>query len=68
MNPADRAQTAWGTRAGADDEDAYRMIRVSRKAQEAGHIGMCSNAAPPAYGEKSTHRYTTSREKLMEEP
>lgn len=29
-------QTAWGTRDGADDEDAYRMIRVSRKQQEAG--------------------------------
>lgn len=30
-------QTAWGTRDGADDYDASRMIRVSRKQQEAGN-------------------------------
>jgi len=30
------AQTAWGTRDGADEDDAYRMIRVSRKQLEAG--------------------------------
>lgn len=28
-------QTAWGSREGADDDDAYRMIRVSQKHQEA---------------------------------
>ncbi|KAI4222746.1 MAG: hypothetical protein L6R36_005925 [Xanthoria steineri] len=27
--------TAWGSREGADDDDAYRMIRVSQKHQEA---------------------------------
>lgn len=30
-----RAQTAWGSRDGADDDDAYRMIRVTQKHQEA---------------------------------
>ena len=29
-------QTAWGTRDGADEDDANRMIRVSRKSQDAG--------------------------------
>ncbi|KAI4166057.1 MAG: hypothetical protein LQ342_000488 [Letrouitia transgressa] len=28
--------TAWGSREGADDDDAYRMIRVRQKHQEAG--------------------------------
>ncbi len=28
-------QTAWGSRDGADDDDAYRMIRVTQKQQEA---------------------------------
>ena len=28
-------QTAWGSRDGADDDDAFRMIRVSQKRQEA---------------------------------
>lgn len=28
-------QTAWGSRDGADEDDAYRMIRVTQKQQEA---------------------------------
>ena len=28
-------QTAWGSRDGADDDDAFRMIRVSQKQLEA---------------------------------
>lgn len=27
-------QTAWGSRDGADDDDAYRMIRVTQKQQQ----------------------------------
>ena len=30
-----RSQTAWGSREGADDDDAFRMIRVSQKHFEA---------------------------------
>ncbi|MCJ1458737.1 hypothetical protein MMC28_009111 [Mycoblastus sanguinarius] len=30
--------TAWGTRDGADDDDAYRMIRVSSKQQEVSNV------------------------------
>ncbi|KAL8987990.1 MAG: hypothetical protein Q9177_002872 [Variospora cf. flavescens] len=38
--------TAWGSREGADDDDAYRMIRVSQKHQEATDFG---NSACYAY-------------------
>ncbi|KAL9633806.1 MAG: hypothetical protein Q9164_004479 [Protoblastenia rupestris] len=40
--------TAWGTRDGADDEDAYRMIRVVRKQQDTGPMiqQYALNAAP----------------------
>lgn len=31
----DYMQTAWGSRDGADDDDAYRMIRVTQKQHEA---------------------------------
>lgn len=39
-------QTAWGTRDGADEDDANRMIRVSRKAQEAGTIDLSLDSNP----------------------
>lgn len=60
-------QTAWGTREGADDEDAYRMIRVRRKAQEAGSVDICSTAIMPSMSEKSIHRTLTTCEKCVEE-
>lgn len=47
-----RAQTAWGSRDGADDDDAYRMIRVTQKQQEATEhwpMGMCSRPRFPSY-------------------
>ncbi|KAK3168384.1 hypothetical protein OEA41_004831 [Lepraria neglecta] len=50
--------TAWGTRDGADDDDAYRMIRVSRKQQEASHPSMPE--ALDSTGEKCEHTYGVS--------
>lgn len=50
------AQTAWGTRDGADDDDAYRMIRVSRKQQEAGYASM-PEEVDSSRGEKCEHSY-----------
>ena len=44
-------QTAWGTRHGADDDDAYRMIRVIRKHHEFGGLA-CSSESSPLEGEK----------------
>ena len=48
-------QTAWGTRDGADDDDAYRMIRVSRKHHEAG--GLVFNEMSHLEDEKFVHGY-----------
>ena len=38
-------QTAWGTRDGADEDDANRMIRVCRKAQDTG-VDLTLDAEP----------------------
>ncbi len=48
-------KTAWGTRDGADDDDAYRMIRVHRKHPEAGSL--VANEACLHEGEKSEYVY-----------
>ncbi len=48
-------QTAWGTRDGADDDDAYRMIRVGRKHLEAGFTASETSAQDLSTTEKGTN-------------
>jgi len=48
-------QTAWGTRDGADEDDAYRMIRVSRKQLEAGMAASETSLPDLSWTEKGSN-------------
>lgn len=50
-------QTAWGSRDGADDDDAYRMIPVTQKQQEASEYHRPHILSLSHRYESLSHRY-----------